>query len=262
MNHIRCFRLPFVVAALVILTVPCNSKAGFEWIGWWNVDSKTVGNGSTTFRSSGIELPNGVMRVEGTIEAQLSYSQMGNPYDMHPPYDVTASSSLLLSRHFRLSGSPGGWKVDLDWHITDSSRFWAHVSTSGPYSTFDISTSNEFPTQIPRYMTARTIYLPDGDYVFDMGMMASLGYDRPPWGYSGPFSVYYGSFRFGFSGGLLVTAVPEPASWLMIGQGLIAAAGITFVSKRRKPGSGRPGSEETSGILDGFETSVIEGVRS
>jgi hypothetical protein len=245
-----------VLVVWAFFALPHDALAGFEWIGWW--DEHSQGNGS--FNSSGFELPDGVLGVKASIQGQLQH------FGSDPPIDRYAKSSIVLSRHFRLTGSPGGWQVDLDWHVVESVRMTVHVSYSGSNPTMKVSTTDNFqdPISMPYFLPHRSIFLPDGDYLFTLGASGTLTFSQPPpWILPpGSFSTYFGMFRYEFSASLKVTAVPEPAPWLMIGQGLVAIAGIIFVSKRRKPGSGRPGSEETSGILDGFETSGIEGVRS
>lgn len=240
MNRISRFRIPIIVAALLVLAHPCDAQAGFEWIGFWKVDTKVIGTGSATFVDSGFDRPDGVYHIEGKIQSQLGFSQpWGTPYYVHPPYDVVASSSIMLSRHFRLSGSPGGWDVDMDWNVAESGRFWAHVSTSGPFSTMSVDEMSDHrePVNPKYYATSHKVHLPDGDYSFTLGATGSLHFDRPPWGWTEPFSVYYGSFSYRFSSSLKATAVPEPASWLSIGQGIFAVAGVMVVSKRRSSAS-------------------------
>jgi hypothetical protein len=256
MNGITRFLFPILFPSLVLLSLPSDAQAGFQWLDSW----QSSGSGYR-YVLNGIDLPDGTIQVQAYTEAT------GGFLGSNPPRDVDFSSSVLGYRKFALSGSPGGWDVDLDLISRQWFRFTVHMYL---FAGMNIEITPNLPGSLPIEMSLRfsspppvhkTVHLNDGEYWVQFGFRGSLSFVPPLW--QGPdFYVYHGEYSIRTETSLKATAVPEPASWLMIGPGLFAIAAFTFVSKRRKPGSGRPGSEETSGILDGFETSGIEGVRS
>ena len=237
MSAIRFFGLRVLVASLVLISLPSDSQAGFQWL-----DHSWQSQGSGyRYVLPGIDLPDGTIRVQAYTEAT------GGFFGTNPPMDQHFSSSVYAYRKFALTGSPGGWDVDLDLVCTQWSRFTVHMFY---FSGMNIEITRDFPDALPIPWSSRlfapppvqkTIHLPDGESWVHFGIEGSLSFVPPIW--QGPvFEVYHGRYAFGTETSLIATAVPEPASWLMIVQGFCASAVLIFVSKRRQRQVGRTAS--------------------
>ncbi len=222
MNEIRHSGIRILVSGLALLAWPCDALAGFEWIGWWHETSV----GKTIF-FSGSDLPNGVHHMGARIEVDGGY--LGSD----PPLDLRFTSSIDLSRPFSLSGSPGGWRVDLDWLTLESTRFTLHMNSSMP-SSMHVSDNLDPSNIVDSSWSAanRSIILPDGEYEFHVSTAGVLSFPIPPPGFT--FDFHTGHLMNDFRASLIATAVPEPASWHILAQGIAAAGTIAALSRRGK----------------------------
>lgn len=207
---------------IVLASMPGSAIAGFEWVGWWHETSV----GQATF-FIGSDQPDGVVGVGARIEVD------GGFLGSNPPLDLSFISSIELSRPFSLSGSPGGWRIDLDWLTLESSRFTIHMNSSMP-SSMNVSDLID-PAHIvdPSWSPSnRSIFLPDGEYQFKVSTSGELSFPVPPPGFT--FDIHTGHLRYEFRASLTATAVPEPSTIALISQGLAAVTGILVVSRHRK----------------------------
>jgi len=234
MSAKRFFGLRVFVGSLILLSLPSDSQAGFQWL-----DHSWQSHGSGyRYVLEGIDLPDGTIRVQAHTEAT------GGFWGTNPPMGQQFSSSVYAYRKFALSESPGGWDVDLDLVCSQWSRFTVHMFH---FSGMNIEITRNIPDSLPIQWSSsifalppvhKTIHLPDGEYWVHFGIEGSLRFVPPLW--QGPvFEVYHGQYVIGTETSVKATAVPEPASWLMIGQGLLASAGIMVISIRRQRQAGR-----------------------
>lgn len=216
-------RSPWIRAlfpAIVLAYVPGKATAGFEWIGWWHETS--VGQ---AIYFIGSDQPDGVVGMGARIEVE------GGFLGINPPMDLTFVSSIELSRPFSLSGSPGGWRIDLNWLTLESSRFTIHMNSSMPSSMHVKDLIDPAHIVDPSWSPSnRSIFLPDGDYQFQVSTAGVLSFPVPPPGFT--FEIHTGHLRYEFRASLTATAVPEPASVAILCQGLAAAGCVIYATKR------------------------------
>lgn len=235
MNDSDRNRCRLVLPVLFLLILPCDAQAGFQWISGWQWGA--YGHGS---------IGNIEDKLDGvSLRGSSVWGALGSSYPVHDVYFPSPTNALTLSRSFSLTDVDEDqvWRIELDVraHVeTEFSNFgslqWYYVvGISGPHGYW-------------RYIGPPgyhgSLRGSNGLYTFGLSIYSYMSISDIPTPYSG----YY---KIGIDTDLRTSAVPEPASWLMIGQGLFIAVGIMIVSNRRKPGSSRPGSEETSGIFDG-----------
>lgn len=235
-----------LLPVLLLLAVPCDAKAGFQWTSGWNWGVYGLGSiGHIEDKLDGVSIRNS--SVWGAI---------GSSYPIHDVYYPSTSNALTMGRRFSLTDVDVDqfWRLELDVRVrveTEFSNFgslqwYYYVGISGPLGTWRYIG--------PPGFHGSTLAL-NGDYTFGLNIFSNMSINSVPTPYSGYYKISIDTdFR--------TYAIPEPASWLMTGQGLFAAAGVMVVSKRRKPRCSRLRSTETHEILDPFETSGIKEVRS
>ena len=110
------------MAATIGLSAPRSGRADFQWVGDWQYGTSSVGKTTTGSPSAD--------SASGSAEASVGYNSSIDP---SPPPPQTAG--VGFQREFSITGSPGGWQIDLnaDFSGTNSGLHGMGQSTFSAY---------------------------------------------------------------------------------------------------------------------------------
>lgn len=224
MKRIMRFQLQVILAMSFLMALPCEARAGFQWISGWQIYE--YGQSSYGFIKESYD---GVKIENATISTGLASS-----YPIHDIYWPTPSAGIYFSRTFSLTSDAENqyWLLYLELDIDFQSEF----SNFGSYQS-----KSMLAIQGTDYWSVRgqshysiTLQRLDGIYNFVVSMDADMSIATFPTPYSGYVKMTMdANFR--------ATAVPEPSAALLLCQSVAATASVIHVSKRRsrKPDGSR-----------------------
>lgn len=211
----KLIKLAFMISALEFC-VSDSCRGDFQWLGDWQYTPSVAGTTTSGPPSDGAGT--------GSADVSLFY----NAANSSPP--ASLNSGMTFGRSFRLSGSPGGWEVELmsgisgfDAGIHGLGKSELSVGIVGQPS-IDLSFSGGGVSSPFSDSRSRTYFLADGHYSVSgtLTETASLA----PLPLRGQFAT--GEANGNFTVTLTANAVPEPTSIALLACGAIVVGVMAY----------------------------------